>query len=81
MGDFDGIVPRYPHQPPALALAGVKTSLADDTFVCPFCGSNDLRTARHDGQPQCACCGNDDFRPILRSVFVARELREQGGIL
>jgi uncharacterized Zn finger protein (UPF0148 family) len=45
-------------------------------LVCPNCGSTDLRQARHDGQPLCACCGSDNFQPIMRSVFVANELRE-----
>jgi hypothetical protein len=75
MGDFDDIVKTYPHKPKVIAYAGIETPFADNAWVCDRCGSTDLRRARHDGQPQCACCGNDDFTPILRSVFIARELR------
>jgi hypothetical protein len=73
---FENIVSNYPKMPPSLALAGIKNQLADNVMVCLFCGSNDLRSAPHDGQPRCATCGNDGFNPILRSVFLANELRE-----
>ena len=73
---FESIVPNYPTKPRIIARAGIVNILADNTPVCDRCGSADLRLARHDGQPQCACCGNDNFTPILRSVFLANELRE-----
>jgi hypothetical protein len=72
---FENIVSNYPKMPPSLALAGIKTALADDTLVCDNCGSADIRSAPKSDQPQCACCEKWRFNPILRSVFIARELR------
>jgi hypothetical protein len=55
---------------------GISLQFADATMVCPFCGSKARTTHKGKAEFNLCACGNEGFTPVVRSAYLAQNLRD-----